>query len=218
MTVTYECGTVTDGPLTVTKANGGFFYEFIGTGAAAGWTAEVGAWTQADGSYSDVSSTTTQPMYESASYAQSFGDFTYEVAMVLGRTVEPGQSNTVWVRGTPQPYAYAYKRWSTAIAFNITANGKYSIYRFTPTKNTAVQGWTVPSGTTIVANGVTANILKVQGTGGTLKFWINGVEVKTITGQPLLTGKVGLGMARVAATSDFVKVPWTKLTTANAAQ
>ncbi|HNX51551.1 MAG TPA: hypothetical protein PKL08_15385, partial [Thermoanaerobaculaceae bacterium] len=53
-----------------------------------------------------------------------------------------------------------------------------------------------------VINGSGApNTLKVVANGGTLTFSINGTAVKTITGQTLLSGKVGLGMVRSIPTS-----------------
>ena len=68
----------------------------------------------------------------------------------------------------------------------------------------------------IKTDGVTPNVLKVVATGGTLKFWINGVMVKTLTGQTTyLTGKVGVGVVRTSgAPNDVLKVNYAKLSPA----
>ena len=167
----------------------------------ADWQSEVGTWGPGPSPCGDLTSTANTVTYESASLDTIYGDFTYEAEIVCTRLVQPTAANTLFVRGTPQPYQTAAKWWSSGIAFNISMTGKYSIFRYQGTKMTALQSWTTPAGNIINLTG-SPNTLKVEANGGTLTFSINGTPVKTITGQTLLSGQVGLGMVRSIPTTQ----------------
>jgi hypothetical protein len=168
----------------------------------ADWESEVGTWGPGPSPCGDLTSTANTVTYESASFATVYGDSTYEAEIVCTRPVQPTAANTLFVRGTPQPYQTAAQWWNSGIAFNISMNGKYSIFRYQGTKMTPLQSWTTPAGNIVNPSGL-PNTLKIEASGGTLTFSINGTPVKTVTGQTLLTGKVGLGMVRSLPTTQF---------------
>jgi hypothetical protein len=143
-----------------------------------------------------------------------YGDFTYEASIVTTRdAATTGAANTLWIRGTPSPYVQSFQRWNHGYAFNIAMTGRFSIFRYSATGNTTLQAWTLPMGTTIHTDGTTPNVLKVVASGGTLQFFVNGVLVKTLTGQTLFpTGKVGVAMVRTSgAPTDTLKVNYAKV-------
>jgi hypothetical protein len=211
VTIDNGCGSVTPSS-NVTKLHNGFSWDFLGTGTPAGWTNEIGPWAQNGGSYENPAHTISPAtLYESVSYGQVYGDFTVEASIVNSRTTAgtQGAATTLWVRGTPTPLVTGTaSRWNSGYAFNIANTGRFSIFKYTPSGNTSLQAWVVPVGVTIFTDGVTANVLKVEATGTTMAFSINGVVVKTITGQTQYpTGKVGVAMVRTsAATGDAVRV------------
>jgi hypothetical protein len=209
--VTSACGS--DNPsLATSKLHDGFAWQFVGSGAPGGWTTEVGTWLQNSG-FENPMHVVTAPggtLYESVSYGQVYGDFTYEASLVVSRSgATVGAASTLWYRGTPTPLvASSAQRWNSGYAFNIANTGKFSIFRYTSTGNTTLQSWVLPMGTTIHTDGVTPNVLRIVANGGTVQFSINGTLVKTLTGQSLFpTGKVGVGMIRTSTSpTDVLKV------------
>lgn len=159
----------------------------------ADWVSEVGTWKVIP-PCGNVSSTAMVATYESESYSELLGDFTYEVELTATRPIQPTAANTLFVRGAPTPRGSA-QVWNTGYAFNISMNGKYSVFRYSRGKPVLVQAWVTPSPQVINGSGL-ANTLRVEANGGTLTFVINGTPVKTITGQTLLSGQVGVGMVR----------------------
>lgn len=161
----------------------------------------VGNWGPVPGGCGDVSSTASATTYESEADPASYGDFGYEVQLIATRPNQPTASNTLFVRGTPGPLLTSAQRWNSGIAFNFTTNGKFSVFRYNGATVTPLQSWVTPSGTTLNGSGL-PNTLRVDATGGTLTFSINGVAVKTVTGQTLLSGQVGIGMVRSIPTTE----------------
>jgi hypothetical protein len=213
------CGTTT-ATLPVTKAHTGLWWDFLGTGTPGGWINEVGQWGQNGGAYENPAHAVTAPggtLYESVSYGQVYGNFTVEAEIAVTRTAaNAGAATTLWVRGTPTPLiAATAQRWNSGYAFNIANTGKYSIFKYTPTGNTSLQAWVAPVGTTINTIGG-ANRLKIVASGTTMTFYINGVAVKTLTGQTQYqTGKVGVAMVRTSASpADVLRVNFAKLSPA----
>jgi subtilisin-like proprotein convertase family protein len=209
------CGSVTS-TLVATKAHDGFSWDFLGTGPAAGWTSEVGVWAQNAGAYENPAHGIGVPtLYESASYGQVYDDFTVEASIVVSRSsANAGAATTLWIRGTPTPLVTgAASRWNSGYAFNIANTGKFSIFKYTPTGNAALQSWVAPVGATIHTDGVTPNVLAVVANGTTMTFSINGVVVKTLTGQTQFpAGKVGVAMVRTSASpEDALRVDYMKL-------
>jgi uncharacterized protein len=165
----------------------------------AAWVSEVGTWGPALAPCGDLTSTATTATYESASVNQVLTDFAYEVQFVATRPKQPTAANTLFVRGAPTPRG-ASLAWNSGYAFSIAMNGKYSIFRYSAGKPVVVQAWVTPTPQVINGSGL-PNTLTVVASGGTLTFSINGTPVKTITGQTLLSGKVGLGMVRSMPTT-----------------
>lgn len=190
-----SCGS-TSVSKSVTKASTSFSWDFIGTGPAPGWTPFIGQWGQVgDGTYGDVVSSAAVRSNESASYTTSYGNFVYEAQVVATRPGEPTAANTLWVRGAPSGSGFAQTTWNSGYAFNLSMSGKFSIFRVTNGRPAAVQAWVAPVDTTINGSGQ-PNTLKVIADGGFLTFFINGVPVKSLSGEVLLSGRVGLGMVR----------------------
>ena len=164
----------------------------------ANWVSEVGTWGPPEAPCGDLTSTTMVPIYESASFFDVFTDFTYEVELVATRPIQPAAANTLFLRGDPTPRGLN-QVWDSGYAFAFTTavtGRKYSIFRYSNGRPIVVQSWVAPVPPAFINGSGTANILKVEANGGTLTFFLNGTPVKTITGQPLLSGQVGLGMVR----------------------
>jgi hypothetical protein len=217
VTIDNGCGSTTPS-LGVTKEHTGFSWDFLGTGTPAAWTNEIGTWSQSGGAYENPAHAIGVPvLYESASYGQVYGNFTVEAEIVVSRTTPAttGAATTLWVRGTPTPLVTgaSASRWNRGYAFNIANTGRFSIFKYTPTGNAALQTWVAPAGVTIHTDGVTPNVLRVEATGTTMKFSINGVVVRTLTNQTQYpTGRVGVGMIRTSgAPDDALKVNSMKL-------
>lgn len=166
----------------------------------ADWLSVVGIWGPGAPPCGDLTSTTTSTRCESESFFDVFTDFTYEAQIIATRPIQPTASNTLFFRGTPAPLQTSAQRWNSGYAFNISTNGKYSIFRYNGATTTPVQSWMTPVGATVNGSGL-ANTLKVIAHGGTITFFINGVSVKQITGQTLLSGQVGVGMVRSIPTT-----------------
>jgi subtilisin-like proprotein convertase family protein len=211
VTIDSGCGTTTPS-LAVSKTHDGFSWDFLGSGTPAGWTDEIGTWSQSAGAYENPAHTPAAAIvYESASYGQVYGDFTVEAELDATRTTPAtqGAASTLWIRGTPTPLVVGTAwRWNSGFAFNIANTGKYSIFKYTPTGNAALQAWVAPVGTTI--SGPTK--LKVVASGTTMTFYVNDVVVKTLTNQTQFTsGKVGVAMVRSnTANSDALRVNYAK--------
>jgi len=183
----------------MSDSNGNGIPDDTETLPCAAWVSEVGIWGPSTAPCGDLTSTATTTTYESASVNQILTNFAYEVQFVATRPNQPTAANTLFVRGAPTPRGSA-QVWNSGFAFNISTSGKYSIFRYSAGKPILVQAWVTPVPQVINGSGA-PNTLKVVANGGTLTFSINGTAVKTITGQTLLSGKVGLGMVRSIPTS-----------------
>ena len=165
--------------------------------AQCGLSAVVGTWTALPcGNFTSTATTTT---YESSVLSGSYSDFTVEAVMIATRPVQPTAANTLFLRGTPLPLHGSAQTWDSGVAFNFTTNGKFSIFRYVGGVGSPLQPWTFPTGVSIAGSG-SPNTLKVVASGGVLDFFINGVLVKTITGETLLSGQIGVGMVRSVPT------------------
>lgn len=184
----------------MSDSNGNGIPDDTETLPCSAWVSEVGIWGPSVAPCGDLTSTARTATYESASVNQTLTDFAYEVQLVATRPNQPTAANTLFVRGAPTPRGSA-QVWNSGFAFNISMNGKYSIFRYAAGKPIVVQAWVTPVPQVINGSGM-PNTLKVVATGGTLTFSINGTPVKTITGQTVLSGKVGLGMVRSMATGS----------------
>jgi subtilisin-like proprotein convertase family protein len=204
-------------PVSLAVTLSGFDFEFTGSGTPTGWTSEVGTWQQNADTYENPAhalNVSGEELYESVSYGEVYGDFTYEASIVTTRSgANVGASNTLWIRATPSPFLASQQRWNRGYAFNIAMTGRFSIFSYTTSGFTALQSWKTPVGTTIHTDGVTPNVLKIVASGTTLDFYINGVLVKTLTGQTLFTtGKVGVALVRTNnQPGDMLQILYAKL-------
>ena len=96
------------------------------------------------------------------------------------------------------PLWTAAQWWDRAISFNISGNGKYSIFRYNgAAKPVPLQAWTVPVG--VVFNAPPAsNLLRVDVVGASLEFRINAVLVRTLPNSYALD-QFGMGFVRSLA-------------------
>lgn len=172
--------------------------------SSSGWSAVYGAWALNSSAY--YRSTGMTDAFATAKHTGKYGDLTYEARMK--RSGEPQWANGLLIRGNPASL-FSYKMWKPAYWFAYTNNGSFSIWEYTSGgTEVALKGWTASAA--IVKNGW--NTLKVVAVGSSLKFYINGTLVASVTDTTLQTGQVGLGMYR-DATSGTLLVDWAKLST-----
>ncbi len=180
----------------------------------------VGVWGEEAGRCGNFSSNATSARYESAIHdsapptrgAVGSGEYSYEVEMVANRPRQPSASVSVLVSGSPYPLRTATQNWDRAFAFNITHNGKYSIFRYNgPGLPVAVQSWVTPVGVTI-NRAPASNVLRVErvsaGAGFNLRYFINGVMVRELP-DTLGVDQFGTGFVRsIPTTGNPVTDDW----------
>ncbi len=240
-TGTPPIGTYSDANLTLTTGNsrstpftttGTFFAsrELIGTltyttSGTGGFTCSqlapiVGSWGLTVDGCGNFSSNATTARYESAIFegmppqtrGAVAGEYSYEVEFVANRPRQPSASSSILVAGSPYPLRTATQNWDRAIAFNISHNGKYSIFRYNgPGLPVALQKWVVPVGVAINL-APASNTLRVErvvaGAGHNLRFAINGVTVNELP-DTLGVDQFGTGFVRsVPTTGNLVTDDW----------
>ncbi len=190
----------------------------------------VGVWGINSGRCGNFTSTTTVAKYESAIYdfeptvlrGSAPGTYAYEVEFVANRPRQPSAATSVFVAGSPLPLQTATQNWNRAIAFNISANGKYSIFRYNGSGlPTTLQKWVSPVGVAINAAPL-SNTLRVErveairaagaGTTGVnsynLVFSLNGVVVRTLP-DTLGVDQFGVGFVRsIPTTNNLATDDW----------
>ncbi|MGQ0800410.1 MAG: hypothetical protein ACT4NL_09905, partial [Pseudomarimonas sp.] len=199
-------------------------FPFVVEGTAIGGfscsdlTQVVGVWGLNAGRCGNFTSTATVATYESAIYdfepamlrGTAPGEYSYEVEFISNRPRQPSATTSLLVNGSPLPLQTATQNWNRAIAFNISGNGKYSIFRYNGSGlPVAVQKWVTPVGAVINA-GQTPNILRVDRvlsvpirasaqpnavTTYNLVFSINGVVVRILP-EPFGADQFGIGFTR----------------------
>jgi len=162
----------------------------------------VGEWGLGAGGCGNFTSTATVATYESAIYefAPPPGQYSYEVEFIANRPNQLSATTSVLVNGSPYQLQTATRNWNRAVAFNISANGKYSIFRYNGSGlPVALQKWVTPVGVAINA-APTPNILRVDrvlnmASTYDLVFSINGMPVRTLT-EPFAVDQFGIGFTR----------------------
>ena len=112
----------------------------------ADWTPEVGTWGPGAAPCGDITSAATTATYESESYFDTFGDFSFTVNLTATRPNQPSAANSIFVRGAPTPRGTA-QAWNSGYVFSFSSNGKYGIFRMNAGRPVVVQAWVTPVGT-----------------------------------------------------------------------
>ncbi len=161
----------------------------------------VGVWGINSGRCGNFTSTATVATYESSDYdGVAAGEYSYEVELISNRPRQPSATTSLLVNGSPMPLQTATQNWNRAIAFNISGNGKYSIFRYNGSGlPVAVQRWVTPVGVAINA-APTPNILRVDrvlnmASTYDLVFSINGMAMQTLA-EPFPVDQFGIGFTR----------------------
>lgn len=174
----------------------------------------VGAWDDSTGTCGDMTSNAVSARYESAllDVPPPPGDYyRYSVDFVQNRVQERTAATTLMVHGAPYPLQGAAQWWNRMLAFNISGDGKYSIYRYNGTARPAVvQKWTPIIGTAVAASPA-SNTLAVEYDGTNLAFELNGVTLRIIP-TAFTVDQFGVGFVRSRSTTgDLSLDDWLKI-------
>ncbi|MBI5936104.1 MAG: DUF1080 domain-containing protein [Chloroflexi bacterium] len=182
-----------------TEIIGEDFYSSF-AGSSAGWSSVTGSWALAGGTYFQSSGLANTGA--STKHTNTHGDVTFEVRMKRTGSCT-SCANRIIIRGTPTSLV-STNWWKPSYVFQYGNNGQFSIYEVTSAGSTvALKAWTAHGA--IVANNW--NTLKVVAVGSSLKFYINGTLVWTVTDSSLKVGKVGFGFYRDPA-AGTLQVDW----------
>jgi hypothetical protein len=190
---------------TVNAVAGSFNQQF--TSSPTDWGQNSGVWTWTGGQYwytTGLAGIAATSLYSAA----DFSNFDYS-AKLWRNGSNTLKSNSLWVRagtaiGSDGNPLYGYR-------FNYSSSGEYSVWKYVNGVATAVQGWT---NTSAVAKGSAFNTLRVNASGASFYFWINGTLVWNGTDASLSSGKVGVGMSRqddATSTGDALWVDYATL-------
>ena len=176
----------------------GFNSQF--NGSSTGWLAQPGGvWMN---SVSSVFTTGAANLVSSASYNQTFTNFTYQARM---RRVSPaGNSSGLVVRGTP--FFDTSNDWLTAYEFLYRQDGTFSVWRGVNGTWVILKAWTASSA--IVPNDW--NTLKVVADGSNFQYYINDTLVWSGTDTAIASGQVGFWMYR-SSLSETLEADWATL-------
>lgn len=171
-------------------------------GSTAGWSPVTGAWGLTSSKY--YRSTGVANKFASAVHTGKYGDLTFQARMKRTGTCTIC-ANFLAIRGDTSPLGVD-KSWNKDYIFEYTNGGFFSIWKINAGTYTALKTWT--SSSAIIPNNW--NTLKVIAVGSTLKFYINGTLVWTLTDASFKTGQAGVGFYRNAAAGTLY-VDWAKL-------
>lgn len=178
------------------------FYSTF-NGSSSGWSAVSGSW--AIGSSAYYQSGGAANLFSSAKYSGTFGDVTFEARMKRTGTCT-GCAQHISIRGVSSPLD-ASKRWNKEYKFAYSNSGSFAIYEVNGATVTTLKAWTA-TGAVIPNNW---NTLKVIAVGSSLKFYINGTLVWSLSDSTFKTGAVGVGFYRDTAAGTFY-VDWARAT------
>lgn len=182
---------------------GGFNSQF--NGSMAGWATLGTVLVDHNSKYlytHGLAGYWAQAYYKNA----TFSDFTYTVLMK--RLYDQQQPNCVYVRMGTSLYK-STNLWYPGYAFCYRNYGWYGVFKRTSSTGlTPLQNWTKTDAIAIMG----WNTLKVVAKGTTLKFYINGKLLKTVTDSFRSRGYVGIGMYDKGTPRDQLRVDWATLT------
>ncbi|MCC6593908.1 MAG: hypothetical protein IT479_11610 [Xanthomonadales bacterium] len=169
----------------------------------------VGEWNDDLGPCGNITSNASAPRYESAlldepepeALPRGAAGYTYALDFVQNRVQEASAATTLMVHGAPLPLQGPAQVWNRMLAFNISGNGRYSIYRHNGTaRPVAVQKWATIVGAS-VAPPPASNRLEVVFDGSQLTFVLNGVPLRTVPTAFAMDDQFGIGFVRSRATT-----------------
>lgn len=197
--------------------------------ACSDLTAMVGVWGITSGRCGNFVSNATTARYESAMYEFAAaqlrgslpGEYVYEVELLANRPRQPSAASSLLVAGSPLPLQTATRNWNRAIAFNISHNGRYSIFSYNgPGLPVALQRWVTPVGVAInrapLSNTLTVarvqNNVRAPGINAVsshnLLFSINDVLVRSLP-DTYGVDQFGVGFVRSVVTNgDLMSDDW----------
>jgi len=192
-------------------------------------SAVVGEWGVGPGGCGNFVSNATTARYESAMYefapaqlrGSLPGEYVYEVELLANRPRQPSAASSLLVAGSPLPLQTATRNWNRAIAFNISHNGRYSIFSYNgPGLPVALQRWVTPVGVAInrapLSNTLTVarvqNNVRAPGINAVsshnLLFSINDVLVRSLP-DTYGVDQFGVGFVRSVVTNgDLMSDDW----------
>jgi len=172
-------------------------------GTAHGWVSHSGDW------YIGAEYLYTYGLagaWSSASYVEDFEDFEYEARM--WRSGCDPCSNSLVFRGTPDPLS-PDNLWYSEYLAQYTRLGEYSVWRIVGQDAVPLVGWTFSPA---INQGDAWNTLRVEASGTSLTFYINGTLLWSGTDSSLSSGRAGVGMYRDASsTGNELRVDWAYL-------
>jgi hypothetical protein len=173
-------------------------------GTFPGWSEVSGAWSIYNNQH--YHSAGLQNKHSSVIKDGLYGDVTYEVR--VKRTTCEFCENYMMVRGTSSPTT-SNKVWNTGYRFEYANHGDFRIVRLdSGGVITELVPWTL-SGSIVTYDW---NTLKVIAVGSSLKFYINGTLVASVTDNTFRTGRLGVGFYR-DTTSTRLYVTYAKANT-----
>lgn len=185
-----------------TVGAGGFNSQFDTD--AAGWESHSGTWWVQEGGWYTTQGIPSNGV--SASHVSDFSNVDYQVK--LWRNGSQSSSNRIMIRGTPLPL-FGTNSWYKAYAFQYTANGSYSVWKYDNGITTPIQNWASSS---YINQGGAWNVLRVVANGANLSFYINGSLVWSGTDSSFSSGRAGIGMYSDGTSGDQLWVDWAVLT------
>ncbi len=180
--------------------SGGFDSQF--NGSFTGWQVENGSWPIEGSAW--LTTTGILNSFASVSNTTTYGNLDYQAR--LARTGCQTCSNSLWVRGTPDPLSSGH--WYNGYLFNYTANGSYSVWAAVDGAYWALQPWTY---TSAINQGSAWNTLRVVAQDSLLYYFINGVLVWSGSDSSLSSGLVGIGMYQAGYSNEKLWADWATL-------
>jgi inhibitor of cysteine peptidase len=185
---------------SVVRVGSGFNEQF-NIGTATRWLRDFGAWSVRGGAYQTFGA---PGLRATSTYNANYTDVDYTA--MIRRYGSTTSANTLMVRaggavGRDGHLANYY-------AFQITADGSFSVWKRVGGSPTSLYDWTSSSA---ISQGSAWNALRVVAKGSALRFYINGVLVWQGTDTSLANGRVGVSMWNDGTAGNNVQVDWATL-------
>lgn len=173
-------------------------------GDATNWEVVNGIWTAAASWYQTFPA--INHSWSSAYYDAYYANFDYTAR--VQQSVCDTCPGGVIVRGLASPVQPG-SQWNTGYWFTYTRNGYFIITRLNG--SSAPTELVAPTFSSAIVQGNEWNELRVVANGSSLTFYINNVQVASLTDSTYLAGNVGIGIHRIATSGD-IYADWATLT------
>jgi len=179
----------------------GFDSQF--NGSSTGWVGHTGSWFIDSGQW--YSALGVANSWTSASNTGTFSNVDYEARLFRIGSVN---SNSLWVRGTPDPLSGA-GQWNNGYFFNYTTDGFYSVWKVVAGVESNLAPWASSSA---IVQGSAWNTLRVVANGTSLSFYINGTLVWAGADSAFASGRAGVAYYSDASAGNQLWVDYAVLT------